>query len=81
MKCLVCGSPEIGIRDNLSLTQAARWLGVEYHFLSAKLIQHGARPVICGRRKLFRLSDIKRVWSILQDKSSPTRRSHHALSA
>ena len=60
------GSVEIGIRDRLTITQAARWKNFEHHDLSIQLAKYKAKPVIRGRRKLFKLSEIERVIAKLE---------------
>ncbi len=64
--CLACGSPEIGMRDTISLKTAAHWKGVEYHTLSRKLRQYKIHSVKWGRKKLFKVSDIELLWHKLQ---------------
>jgi hypothetical protein len=59
--CLLCGSPEIGVRAYLTLAAASAWLGCNYHTLSDWLKAGGAKPSGSSTHKLFRTDDIVKV--------------------
>ena len=65
-QCLKCGSPEIGMRDNTTITAAARRKGVSRQFLSTQLQKYKKRPVQVGPRRLYRVVDIEEIWHKLQ---------------
>lgn len=70
LHCLKCGSPEIAMRDNTTLTAAARRKGVTRQYLSRKILEYNLgkpqrdhiRHTPVGFRKLYKVSDIEFIW-------------------